>query len=159
MTRIGNHVGDWEHVMVRFEHGIPKLVWLSQHASGQAFNYELLANRYNSGPRVSRATQITNDCAKMKKIDSLLHFLPTARMPFTRLMAFMIIHYQRIIIVTQVSSTTTQIGVSCMIPLNPHTGTSGRRQLRDLMSNRVSSRHMISHILLDTLNFWDNGVT
>jgi hypothetical protein len=66
MTRIGNHVGDWEHVMVRFEHGVPKLVWLSQHASGQAFNYELLANRYNSGPRVSRATQITNDCAKME---------------------------------------------------------------------------------------------
>ena len=61
MARIGNHVGDWEHVMVRFQHGVPKVVWLSQHATGQAFEYELLANRYNSGPRVSGAIRNSND--------------------------------------------------------------------------------------------------
>ncbi|MBE7180858.1 MAG: Vps62-related protein [Terriglobus roseus] len=36
----GNHVGDWEHNMVRFVNGTPAWVWYSQHANGQAFSYE-----------------------------------------------------------------------------------------------------------------------
>jgi hypothetical protein len=35
----GNHVGDWEHVMVRFQNGSPQSIWYSQHANGQAFRY------------------------------------------------------------------------------------------------------------------------
>jgi hypothetical protein len=35
----GNHVGDWEHTMVRFSNGIPQAIWFSQHANGQAFHY------------------------------------------------------------------------------------------------------------------------
>ncbi|KAB2108148.1 hypothetical protein AG0111_0g3933 [Alternaria gaisen] len=35
----GNHVGDWEHVMVRFQNGSPQAIWYSQHANGQAFRY------------------------------------------------------------------------------------------------------------------------
>jgi hypothetical protein len=35
----GNHVGDWEHIMVRFVNGKPTYIWYSQHANGQAFAY------------------------------------------------------------------------------------------------------------------------
>nr|WP_253894823.1 Vps62-related protein [Corallococcus exercitus] len=34
-STFGNHVGDWEHLTVRFIDGRPALVYLSQHADGQ----------------------------------------------------------------------------------------------------------------------------
>ncbi|KAL8720430.1 MAG: hypothetical protein Q9225_002720 [Loekoesia sp. 1 TL-2023] len=39
-VRFGNHVGDWEHCLVRFQHGKPKYVFLSEHYFGQAYTYE-----------------------------------------------------------------------------------------------------------------------
>ncbi|KAF3926109.1 hypothetical protein ABW21_db0201133 [Orbilia brochopaga] len=36
----GNHVGDWENMMVRFQDGKPSAVWYSQHADGQAFTFD-----------------------------------------------------------------------------------------------------------------------
>lgn len=36
---IGNHVGDWEHTMIRFQNGVPHAIWYSQHSNGQAFEY------------------------------------------------------------------------------------------------------------------------
>ncbi|KAJ5114776.1 hypothetical protein NUU61_000535 [Penicillium alfredii] len=36
----GDHMGDWEHNMIRFSSGSPQAIWYSQHASGQAFTYD-----------------------------------------------------------------------------------------------------------------------
>ncbi|KAI9787505.1 MAG: Vacuolar protein sorting-associated protein 62 [Geoglossum umbratile] len=38
--RFGNHVGDWEHSLVRFEHGVPKVVFFSEHSGGEAYSYD-----------------------------------------------------------------------------------------------------------------------
>lgn len=39
---VGNHVGDWEHNMLRFENGTPSEMWYSQHSGGEAFDYSAL---------------------------------------------------------------------------------------------------------------------
>lgn len=40
---IGNHVGDWEHTMIRFDsNGTPQSMWFSQHDNGEAFTYDAL---------------------------------------------------------------------------------------------------------------------
>jgi hypothetical protein len=43
--RFGNHVGDWEHCMVRFEHGVPRGVFFSEHEGGQAYAFEAVEKR------------------------------------------------------------------------------------------------------------------
>ncbi|KAL9112559.1 MAG: hypothetical protein Q9227_003130, partial [Pyrenula ochraceoflavens] len=40
--RFGNHVGDWEHCMIRFHHGVPKAVFFSEHSFGDAYSFEAL---------------------------------------------------------------------------------------------------------------------
>ncbi|KAL9024471.1 MAG: hypothetical protein Q9196_006494, partial [Gyalolechia fulgens] len=39
---VNQHVGDWEHNMIRFANGKPTQVWYSQHGFGQAFTYDCL---------------------------------------------------------------------------------------------------------------------
>ncbi|CBF79414.1 hypothetical protein AN7454.2 [Aspergillus nidulans FGSC A4] len=41
-VRFGNHIGDWEHCLVRFHHGIPKALFFSAHSGGEAYSYEAL---------------------------------------------------------------------------------------------------------------------
>ncbi|KAK0943974.1 Vacuolar protein sorting-associated protein 62 [Friedmanniomyces endolithicus] len=38
--RFGNHVGDWEHTLVRFHNGKPESVFISEHDFGSAYTWE-----------------------------------------------------------------------------------------------------------------------
>lgn len=49
-VRFGNHVGDWEHCLVRFHHGKPKALFFSAHSAGEAYSYEAVEK---IGERVS----------------------------------------------------------------------------------------------------------
>ncbi|KAF3762935.1 hypothetical protein M406DRAFT_93266 [Cryphonectria parasitica EP155] len=43
--RFGNHVGDWEHCMVRFENSEPRAMFLSEHEGGQAYAWGALEKK------------------------------------------------------------------------------------------------------------------
>lgn len=49
-VRFGNHVGDWEHTTVRFQDGVPKAVFFSEHSFGEAYAWDAVEK---SGKRVS----------------------------------------------------------------------------------------------------------
>lgn len=49
-VRFGNHVGDWEHCLIRFHHGQPKAIFFSAHTTGDAYRYEAVEK---IGQRVS----------------------------------------------------------------------------------------------------------
>jgi hypothetical protein len=49
-VRFGNHVGDWEHTVVRFQHGEPKAVFFSEHSFGEAYTWDAVEK---NGKRVS----------------------------------------------------------------------------------------------------------
>lgn len=56
-VRFGNHVGDWEHMVVRFKYGKPDEVWYSEHSFGQAFKYDAVEK---IGKRVSK--RVASNC-------------------------------------------------------------------------------------------------
>ena len=41
-TRYGNHIGDWEHTMVRFRQGKPQALYLSRHSWGSTYHYDTM---------------------------------------------------------------------------------------------------------------------
>ncbi|KAI4197840.1 MAG: hypothetical protein LQ346_002888 [Caloplaca aetnensis] len=44
---VNEHVGDWEHNMIRFINGKPQEVWFSQHGFGELFLYDKLEKQGN----------------------------------------------------------------------------------------------------------------
>lgn len=38
----GNHLGDWEHSLVRFHLGQPKFLWMSAHSGGTAYQFDAI---------------------------------------------------------------------------------------------------------------------
>jgi hypothetical protein len=38
--RFGNHVGDWEHSLIRFHNGVPKAIFFSAHSGGIAYSHK-----------------------------------------------------------------------------------------------------------------------
>lgn len=42
---LGNHIGDWEHNMIRFQDRKPIEMWFSQHGNGQAFTYDAVEKK------------------------------------------------------------------------------------------------------------------
>ncbi|KAI9850880.1 MAG: Vacuolar protein sorting-associated protein 62 [Thelocarpon superellum] len=53
--RFGDHVGDWEHTLVRFQHGKPTHVFVSEHFFGQAYTYDAI-EKIGDRPVVYSAT-------------------------------------------------------------------------------------------------------
>jgi hypothetical protein len=39
-VRFGNHIGDWEHTLIRFHNGKPKAIFFSEHNLGAAYSWE-----------------------------------------------------------------------------------------------------------------------
>ncbi|CZS96134.1 related to VPS62 Vacuolar Protein Sorting [Rhynchosporium agropyri] len=47
--RFGNHVGDWEHSLIRFHNGVPKAVFFSAHSGGLAYTYSAVEKGKGKG--------------------------------------------------------------------------------------------------------------
>ncbi|KAI9675161.1 MAG: Vacuolar protein sorting-associated protein 62 [Trizodia sp. TS-e1964] len=53
--RFGNHVGDWEHSLVRFRYGVPQAVYFSEHSWGDSYTYDAV-EKIGKRPVVYSAT-------------------------------------------------------------------------------------------------------
>lgn len=40
----GDHLGDWEHSVIRYRNSTPQIVWMSAHGGGSAFTYEAMTD-------------------------------------------------------------------------------------------------------------------
>lgn len=47
--RFGNHIGDWEHSLIRFHNGVPKAVFFSAHSGGLAYSYNAVEKGKGKG--------------------------------------------------------------------------------------------------------------
>lgn len=57
---LGDHVGDWEHNMVRFVNGKPSAIWYSQHANGEAFEFNAYGLEKNGSRPVAYSANGTH---------------------------------------------------------------------------------------------------
>lgn len=70
-VRWGNHVGDWEHMVVRFKHGKPKAVFFSEHNWGSSFTYDAVE-------KIGKRVRINGS---IRKIELLICHSPSATPP------------------------------------------------------------------------------
>lgn len=78
LTKQGNHVGDWEHNMIRFSNGVPQAVWYSQHSNGEAFTYQVV-NKVGDRPIAYSANGSHANYA-IKGVHD--HTIPNFNLPF-----------------------------------------------------------------------------
>jgi hypothetical protein len=76
-VRFGNHVGDWEHCLVRFHNGEPKALFFSAHQGGEAYSYEAVEK---IGQRVIHYTTYAADINVLTLPTSPSSTLPRAAM-------------------------------------------------------------------------------
>ncbi|KUL85265.1 hypothetical protein ZTR_07927 [Talaromyces verruculosus] len=74
----GDHVGDWEHNMVRFENGEPQALWYSQHSGGEAFTYDAVLKI--DGRPVAYSGQGTHANYAIEGVHD--HTIPGVNLPF-----------------------------------------------------------------------------
>lgn len=57
-SEYGNHVGDWEHTMIRFVNGVPQYIYLSEHSGGKSYTFDAipLTDRTDGRPTTYIAT-------------------------------------------------------------------------------------------------------
>jgi hypothetical protein len=78
-VRFGNHVGDWEHTVVRFQHGEPKAVFFSEHSFGEAYTYNALEK---IGKRVRRIMSMNDQTLTITSLWDILLLEPTRCMQY-----------------------------------------------------------------------------
>lgn len=71
----GNHVGDWEHSLVRFYNGKPQIVWMLAHGGGAAFKYEAM-EKYAIDQRHPIIFSATGTHANYALVGQFPHDLP-----------------------------------------------------------------------------------
>lgn len=126
-VRFGNHVGDWEHTTVRFQDGIPKAVFFSEHSFGEAYTWDAVEK---SGKRVSvhRSGRSTDANVTHSLSDSL----PLVLTPCTLRPAFIRI--------------SCRVGFSMMSRIAVHFGTQSRTCiLTYTTTEEMNSKAPISH--------------
>ncbi|RKF59100.1 Vacuolar protein sorting-associated protein 62 [Erysiphe neolycopersici] len=47
--RFGNHVGDWEHSLIRFKNGVPQTIFFSAHSGGLAYDWNAVEKGKGEG--------------------------------------------------------------------------------------------------------------
>jgi hypothetical protein len=77
-VRFGNHVGDWEHCLMRFHNGKPKAMFFSAHNGGEAYRYEAIEK---IGQRVSHRHQRSNEMRPESHNSNTNHSSPSYTPP------------------------------------------------------------------------------
>jgi len=77
---VGNHVGDWEHTMVRFVNATPSAMWFSQHSNGEAFTYQAVEKGKDGKRPIAYSANGTHANYAIPGIHD--HTLPNINLPF-----------------------------------------------------------------------------